>query len=561
MSPTVGTAGESVQEPGTSPLNQAPMRTLRPAIALSVAASLLALPAAATADVPAPAGDGPGGIGDAVVIAVVDSGFSPYHQDMYAELMPQHLDGDPGTDLPLDTAPHEWLPGFPADPDEVFASYDEIAITRGDEDTPTAQLAAADADEWEAFTRTTTDGEDVHYRWLSDTKVIGAVDFRGSWLGTNDSHGAKVASVSTGTIHGSCPECLVVLVTYDASSAAARERASDWAMRQPWIDVVTNSYGYSTIATDKIYTGASLDVSRTAVERGQQVFYSAGNGQANAFTVPTSTYYSSQKSPDWVTAVGAVHPNGQAFMGAGKGVDIASVGIGYPSMGGTTVSSTATFSGTSNATPVSAGIYGRALWSARSALGGVSRVQAAGVVAAGDPVDCGPVVEECELGDGVLTRLELEHRFQAATTRTDAGLTISQLPRPGPAVTTAEVELASTGHGVFFGRLDNPITGEEFGAEHDRIVGPLLGTDEGQTITADTVDWMTVDSFCRQQAWGSWDQGYFTGTLPGPDPMWPTRTSLETGCPALSVVFGGGDQAAEVAQDVPVLPLEDPDER
>lgn len=491
--------------------------------------------------------------GDAVVIAVVDSGFSPYHLDFDAELMPQHLDADTANDLPLDSPPDTWLPGFPAD--DSFGSYEEIALTRGDPDSRTAELQAADHEQWQAFARTTTDDDDVHYRWLSGSKIIGAVDFSGRWLGTNNSHGAKVASVSAGNIHGTCPECLLVLVTYDSSSTASYERASDWAMRQPWIDVVTNSYGYSTALVDKIYTGSSLDVSRAAVERGQQVFYSAGNGQANAFTVPTSTYYSSQKAADWVVTVGAVHPNGQAFMGAGKNVDIASVGISYPSMGGDHVDSTGTFSGTSNATPVSAGTYARALWDVRRTLDGASRTQQEGIVAAGDAIECGPVVADCDLADGQLTRSELQHRFYAATTRTDAGLTISQFANPGPAVTTDEIELASTGHGVLFGRLPNPITGEGWGAEHDRIVAPMLGVEEAPEISAETADYMTVDSFCRQQAWGPWDEGYFTGTLPGPDPLWPLRTSLEQSCPALSVVFGGDEAVA-----APASPWDDHDE-
>ena len=37
----------------------------------------------------------PGPADDAVVIAVVDSGFSPYHQDLDADLMPQQTDADP----------------------------------------------------------------------------------------------------------------------------------------------------------------------------------------------------------------------------------------------------------------------------------------------------------------------------------------------------------------------------------------------------------------------------------------------------------------------------------
>lgn len=506
------------------------MRTTLTAL-LAVLALLLAIPAGADDDT-APTTEAD----DVVVIAVVDSGFAPYHQDFDADLMPQHLDADDTNDLPLDTPPDQWLPGFPS-PD-TFGSYDEISLTL-DPDLSTAQAFDADRAEWDAFSRTETDGDDVNYRWLSGSKVIGAVDFSGNWQGSNTSHGAKVASVSTGNRFGTCPECLVVLVTYDSSSGA-RERASDWAMRQPWIDVVTNSYGYSTVLLEKYYTGASVEVSRAAVERGQQVFYSAGNGQANAFTAPQLTYYSSQKATDWVTTVGAVHPNGQAFTGAGKGVDIAGVGISYPSMGGTTYTGQATFSGTSNATPMSAGIYARSLWAARKALEGPSRVQDGGVVAVGEPVECGAAEPDCELGDGQLTRAELQNRFYSASTRTNAGLTLSQFANPVSGATTDEVEMFSTGHGVFFGRLNNPVDGASFGAEHARIVEPMLGLAEAPVVDADTAAFQTVDSYCKQLAWGTWNDGYYTdaASLPGPDPLWPLRTSLElVGCPALGITM------------------------
>jgi hypothetical protein len=74
------------------------------------------------------------------------------------------------------------------------------------------------------------------------------------------------------------------------------------------------------------------------------------------------------------------------------------------------------FSATSNSTPVIAGTYGRALWKAREALAGPSRGQQGGVVAKGGKVTCGAARKACELGDGRLTRLELQTRlFQGAT--------------------------------------------------------------------------------------------------------------------------------------------------
>jgi hypothetical protein len=47
---------------------------------------------------------------------------------------------------------------------------------------------------------------------------------------------------------------------------------------------------------------------------------------------------------------------------------------------------------------------------------------------------------------------------------------------------------------------------------------------------------MIVDSFCRQHLWGAWEEGaYIDGKtkLPGPDPAWPTRSSIEQSCPEM----------------------------
>jgi hypothetical protein len=54
------------------------------------------------------------GAGDATVIAVLDSGMSPYHWDFLASKMPQARNKDRSDDLPLDVSPDKWLPGFPS---------------------------------------------------------------------------------------------------------------------------------------------------------------------------------------------------------------------------------------------------------------------------------------------------------------------------------------------------------------------------------------------------------------------------------------------------------------
>ena len=68
-------------------------------------------------------------------------------------------------------------------------------------------------------------------------------------------------------------------------------------MRQPWIDVITNSYGFSTGVRDRIYDGGNAEVSRDASERGQTIFFSAGNGNPEAAAEFINFFVSNELAP------------------------------------------------------------------------------------------------------------------------------------------------------------------------------------------------------------------------------------------------------------------------
>lgn len=481
-----------------------------------------------------------------MVIAVVDSGFSPYHLDFRANLMPQHLNATSEDDLPLHTDPADWLRGHPGA--EGTRSYGPVALTLSeDRDADVHHLAG-----WDRLAEQIpeSDAGSVHMRWFPGTKIIGAVDFGGgSFVGGNLSHGHGTSSVSVGNLHGTCPECLVVLVTYDAG---AREEASDWVMAQDWIDVVTNSYGFSLLMRDRIYSGASTDLQREASERGQTILFSAGNGQTNSFIAPNTTYQSSQEGPDWIITVGATSPQGTTYSGSGKGADVSSIGSGYPSgySSDRTIDGSGNFSGTSNATPVTAGTYGRALWTLRHAMDGPSRLQQDGVIARGD-VQCGEAVPDCAAGDGLVTASELRFSLLQSVTRTSEGWTVGgQLGGQQVTPAVAETELLGEGHGTFFGRL---LGGGRWLAEHDGVVDPLLGLTAPRELSEDERAWWIADSWCRQQIHGTWSGGYHVEgvtELPTPSPLWPSRTFLHTACPAVFGSVGGLNASAPVESGV-----------
>jgi hypothetical protein len=491
-----------------------------------------------------------GGVGDATVIAVLDSATNPYHFDFRASMMPQHVDGDSRNDLPLDRPFTEWLPG--AENAQLNLERMEISLP-DDPDETGAGLAKSDAKLDKV--KSSEVGKPINAVYFPGTKIIGAVTFQNNpnHYANDSSHGVGTTSSVVGNLHGTCPECLLVFIN-TGDSPQEGEAAIDWVMDQPWIDAISNSYGYATAYRDRIYDGSNTALQAKASERGQTIFFSAGNGNDGAFIVPNTTEYSSQEGPDWIVTVGAVSPpeggfygpaidnsdsDGQSasYTGAGKPSDIAGIGADYPtaygskSIGGTGASG---FGGTSNATPQVAGYYGRALYMARKALTGPSRGQGGGVVASGPPVACGAVRPDCELADGKLTAAELRTRLFHGAVHTPAGFAVygaGAADSPSaPAV--GEEEFANEGHGSYMGRVweDRNEWINEFGRFFDPIVG------KGKTLDrpAGEREWMIVDSYCRQKNWGSWTGGYYvegTTALPGADPAYPARSSREQSCP------------------------------
>jgi hypothetical protein len=484
------------------------------------------------------------GAGDAVVVAVIDGGFNPYHFDFLAAHMPQAQNADPSDDLPLDADPSTWLPGFPEP--SSFASYGALRLNLtpdNDKADPTCTPVAAsqvppraatecpypglyenDTAAWETVNRSTL--QEVHFKYVPGTKVVGYVNF-GSGTGFGaQTHGVGTTSVSVGNYHGSCAECLLVFVN------GGSEDSIRWVLSQPWIDLVTNSYGAGSfqvagLVRDNIYDDCDLQAQQTAVERGLQVFFSGGNGFANAFDAPPMTLASCQKGPDWIVTVGAITPDGEnSYTGHGKPVDVAAPGSGYPSAGGADVNATVSFSGTSNAAPVTAGLYAAALADLRQALPGPSRMQVNGTVATG-PAGCGTANAECAMADGFLTVHEVRQALYRAAQPT-AGYFADPVTRSGIPVGNAETELWTEGHGSFMAHLG------DLDGEVKRIVDYALGEWTEEPSAAETA-WMTAYSYCAQQVWGTWKHGAWTegSALPTPDPQWPYRTFMATDCPEI----------------------------
>ena len=465
---------------------------------------------------------GGGGPADAVVVAVVDSGFNPYHLDFRASLMPQAQNGDPSDDLPLDQDPAGWLPGHPGA--AAFASYDRVDLTlSNDPKASTVELHDGDAASWSKVKQSSAGS--VHLRWFPGTKVIGAVTFNAGTDGfASGSHGVGTSSVSVGNLYGTCPHCLLVFVD------GTQEQANRWVEQQDWIDLQTNSWGFSTSVAgrERVYAHSDTDSQRAAVDRGQSIFFSSGNGVDGAFVATNPTLFSSQEGPDWITTVGAINPDGSS-PGSGKPADVAAPGSDYPSAyGSTTVNGTGLFGGTSNATPVTAGLYAEALYQLRERMAGPSRTQKGGVIAIG-ALRCGEANADCATSDGALTVHELREALFRAPATTEAGWDVGGLTGRLPATEGPEATFLAEGHGFYWGRYQGD---EEYGGEVARIVD--FATGEWYTdLTGEMADWFVADSLCRQGGWGEWEHGYAQSGRSTPDAHrdWPVRTWLAYVCP------------------------------
>lgn len=482
-------------------------------------------------------------VDDVVVVAVVDSGFNPYHHDFQAALMPQALNDDPSDDLPLDDDPANWLPGHPGA--DAFASYSRLNLTRTADNGKLVadDLHEKDAKEWAQVQTSTLDA--VHMAWIPGTKVIGAVTFGGTDGYASGSHGVGTSSVSVGNLHGSCPHCLLVFVD------GLGEEANRWVEQQDWIDLQTNSWGFSSslVLRDRVYAGSDTDAQREAVDRGQSIFFSAGNGVDGAFVATNPTLFSSQEGPDWITTVGAINPDGSS-PGSGKPADIASLGSDYPSAyGATTVTDEDGFGGTSNATPVTAGMYAEALYQLRRAMAGASRVQADGVIARG-ALDCGEANPACATADGELTVHELREALFRSASYTEEGWDVGGSTGPIPATSGPETTFLAEGHGTLWGRY---LGEEQYLDEMARIVGFASGG-WYEEQAEDQAAWFVADSLCRQGGWGAWEHGYAQRGLPVParDNAWPARTFLAHDCPPFLGAAVMAERAMPNANDLPL---------
>jgi hypothetical protein len=343
-----------------------------------------------------------------VVIAVVDTGINPYHAAYRRTDYRVH--------------PSRYIEGFPA-------GVPALGLSLGAAD----YVSARNADDPEVWAK--VGGKTLY--WIPGTNIVGAYSDYDYFDEVNDAppagvvaprpviddsgHGTGTTSVaagagtsSLGAPFGSNPNALIV------SLEGLGDAAVKWASEQPWIDFISGSYGDAlsvpcneTVNDDgAVWCGKEYEYTAPFVLRDSRTScFSAGNGLTR--TGVAADRYSSLRptsGPSWVVTVGAVSPrNEQDYGWHSVPVDVSSYGNHWPAADPFSLSGEQVFSGTSNATPVTCGVFSRALQAARAQLGdareGIHTTFDGETVAAFGPARRGATGP---LADGALTRLELQ---------------------------------------------------------------------------------------------------------------------------------------------------------
>lgn len=369
------------------------------------------------------------------VVAIVDTGVNPYHQvfqrpDLATEDLPSRI--------------REAGSGQPPVSLELRRTSDYLGSIRSDAalwtQVPDQRLVH--------FEGTNVLGYELRDRSLPDLPVL-----------DRSGHGTMTANAAV----REAPGALVVMVTADDYDDGVR-----WAAEQPWIDLISLSWGpvvNAAGAAEPYATGFdTYDATRKAHQAGKIVFAATGNDPTPAQTDTTS-------GPPWVHAVSGAEPEatGRA-VASGNMIDTVAnwtqTLAAYDS-----TDENVTGSGTSFATPTTAGIAARILHEVRQASGhdGASASKA--------------------LVDGP-NRTVTASELRSALNRTAVywSTTDYEDPRPGPSVPVAPTPWVSMGWGYLDGSRVGP------------AVDALLGQDDLET-SAEAETYMQAQLDTRKAWW------------------------------------------------------------
>lgn len=330
-----------------------------------------------------------------VVVAILDTGLNPYH-DEFRQVRPE--------ENPLDH-PSRFLTGYPVDAAAIPISFDLPNATTGGREVDWERYMEHDSDAWNE-----TVPETLY--WIPGTKLVGIIGFDAAVPGAG--HGSMTTSRAAGnTISIPGAEVLVVHVVAPLSLEVgtvgddAQARATRWMADQPFIDIQSHSWGMpftcAGVATSHLWGWA--EAFKYARDK-QLVMVAAANGHGNTGTLGYPSQCQDNAGIAGVVTVGgtdnAGYPSWANWFPA-----ISGDGCRNPAIVESTVNETAnTGGGTSSATPFSAGGAAKIVLEARRILRDPRVGVIDGVVA---QAQTGAVLpEKGPLADGTFTLDELK---------------------------------------------------------------------------------------------------------------------------------------------------------
>ncbi len=330
-----------------------------------------------------------------VVVAVVDTGIMPYHDEFRLTRAGEDPSAHPST----------YLEGFPATTRSLNISLDLADPEEpGERELRAGQYREADEALWESTKR------DTLYH-LPGTKFVGVIGIGANLPGGG--HGSMTSSRAGGnTISVGGDEVLLVHVRVplafelDADGETNEGRATRWAADQPWIDIQSHSWGNFVACSDVAANHAWGWAEAFKYARDKQpVFVAAANGHANAGALGYPSQCQSN-NPAGVITVGGTDNGGYARW-ANWWPAISADGCANPAVSESDISKIQnTGGGTSSATPFAAGVAAKVVLEARRTFRDPGVGVHDGVMASLHPGGTAP--ETGPLADGDLTIDELK---------------------------------------------------------------------------------------------------------------------------------------------------------
>ncbi len=322
-----------------------------------------------------------------VVVAVVDTGIMPYHEEFR-----QIRAGEDGT-----AHPATYLSNYPQD-------AQAIPITLGLNSTTSDDFLEHDKALWDETM------QDTLY-WIPGTKFVGFIGIGSDLPGGG--HGSMTSSRAGGnTISIGNEEVLLVHVRaplsfeLDADGDTNEGRATRWAADQPWIDIQSHSWGNFAACSDLAADAAWGWSEAFKYARDKQpVFVAAANGHANAGLLGYPSQCQSN-NPAGVITVGGTD-NGGYTRWANWFPAVSADSCANPAINESTTDEISnTGGGTSSATPFAAGGAAKIILEARRVFHDPNVGVRDGVLAAIH--EGGTVPEKGPLSDGQFTMDELK---------------------------------------------------------------------------------------------------------------------------------------------------------